>query len=185
MNRVWRDEWLVIWRHNYHIQLRFSELLGYASFLSIIGCRIPGCEIAVCPVMAASAFQPSPQAESADSECFYTRTYSLLIAKRSPDAFFFVRVSPGLINVIGERWKCCQAPRCHPTLLNKWTELIVCLWFEILITLDIWGRQLKSPFGTNMQRCCRGFISPRRPNHRASGRNSFPKCRGYISRTLM
>lgn len=110
---------------------------------------VPRCEIAVCPVMAASAFQQSPQAQSADSECFYNRTYSLLISKQSPDAFF-VWVSPSLINVIGESWKCCQAQRCHPTLLNKWTELIVCLWFEILITLKIWGHHMKSPLGTNM-----------------------------------
>lgn len=68
----------------------FSELSLDMPISPIIGHKIPCCEIAVCPVMAASAFRQSPQAESADSMCFYERTFSLLIAKRSPDAFFFL-----------------------------------------------------------------------------------------------
>lgn len=72
----------------------FSELSLDMPFSSIIGHKIPGCEIAVCPVMAASAFRQSPQAESADSKCFYKRTYSLLIAKWSPDAFFLCESAP-------------------------------------------------------------------------------------------
>lgn len=50
--------------------------------------------------------RPSPRAQSADSDCLYLKTYSLLITQGSPDDRVFfspLKVSRSLINAIRER----------------------------------------------------------------------------------
>lgn len=105
--------------------------------------RTPSCEIAVCPLLASPAFRPFPTGW----KCWFRPLLSenLLplnhtrVSRCSPPTpnlprtLFFFNFLWKLAPVWLMRFGSTAAQRCHPFLLNKWTKLIVCLRFEILI----------------------------------------------------
>lgn len=124
------------------------------SFLSIIGRRIPWLRDCCSSSYGSFCFPAVPTGlEVLILNVLYENLFAVNRKKMlSRRLFLHESASVWLMWCRSAACMCCQPRRCHPTLLNKWTQLIVCLWFEILMALNIWGSQFKSPFGTNMRR---------------------------------
>lgn len=126
--------------------------------------RISSCEIAVCPLLASPAFLPLPTGW----KCWFrpllsenllplnhTRVSRCSRPPPPPHTLFFSlwKLAPAWLMRFGS----AAAQRCHPILLNKWTKLIVCLRFEILIN----GIYEAAGWDHHLEQTCSGWCNVR------------------------